>query len=205
MNATCTRCGESHEVLTFPSINVAQDPDLKARVRDGSLFVWECPYCGARNLLKYQTLYHDPAEKLMVWLLPGDQQPPRAVADAVKELDGYLLRLVREVGDLVEKVNIHACGLDDVLVEMCKYVTRMELADKQRRAELQDVPLKFFKMDGPDNDLVFSFPQDGEMKVVNVGFRVYEDARGILGRNPSMRPSSGFAEVDAAWLGRFFR
>ena len=84
MNATCTRCGESHEVLTFPSINVAQDPDLKARVRDGSLFVWECPYCGARNLLKYQTLYHDPAEKLMVWLLPGDQQPPRAVADAVK-------------------------------------------------------------------------------------------------------------------------
>ena len=205
MNATCTRCGESHEVLTFPSINVAQDPDLKARVRDGSLFVWECPYCGARNLLKYQTLYHDPAEKLMVWLLPGDQQPPRAVADAVKELDGYSLRLVREVGDLVEKVNIHACGLDDVLVEMCKYVTRMELADQQRRAELQDVPLKFFKMDGPDNDLVFSFPQDGEMKVVNVGFRVYEDARGILGRNPSMRPPSGFAEVDAAWLGRFFR
>lgn len=205
MNATCTRCGESHEVLTFPSINVAQDPDLKARVRDGSLFVWECPYCGARNLLKYQTLYHDPAEKLMVWLLPGDQQPPRAVADAVKELDGYSLRLVREVGDLVEKVNIHACGLDDVLVEMCKYVTRMELADQQRRAELQDVPLKFFKMDGPDNDLVFSFPQDGEMKVVNVGFRVYEDARGILGRNPSMRPSSGFAEVDAAWLGQFFR
>ena len=202
MNATCTRCGESHEVLTFPSINVAQDPDLKARVRDGSLFV---PYCGARNLLKYQTLYHDPAEKLMVWLLPGDQQPPRAVADAVKELDGYSLRLVREVGDLVEKVNIHACGLDDVLVEMCKYVTRMEMADQQRRAELQDVPLKFFKMDGPDNDLVFSFPQDGEMKVVNVGFRVYEDARGILGRNPSMRPSSGFAEVDAAWLGRFFR
>ena len=205
MNATCTRCGESHEVLTFPSINVAQDPDLKTRVRDGSLFVWECPYCGARNLLKYQTLYHDPAEKLMVWLLPGDQQPPRAVADAVKELDGYSLRLVREVGDLVEKVNIHACGLDDVLVEMCKYVTRMELADQQKRAELQDVPLKFFKMDGPDNDLVFSFPQDGEMKVVNVGFRVYEDARGILGRNPSMRPSSGFAEVDAAWLGQFFR
>ena len=57
MNATCSRCGESHAVTTYPSINVAQDPDLKARVRDGSLFVWECPHCGARNLLKYQTLY----------------------------------------------------------------------------------------------------------------------------------------------------
>ena len=176
MDAICSRCGESHAVATYPSINVAADPDLKARVRDGSLFVWECPHCGARNLLKYETLYHDPAEKLMVWLLPGDAEPPRAVADAVKELDGYTLRLVREVGDLVEKVNIHACGLDDVLVEMCKYVTRLEMADQQKRPEIQDAPLKFFKMDGPDNDLVFSFPLDGEMKV-----------------------------VDAAWLGQYFR
>jgi hypothetical protein len=155
--------------------------------------------------LKYQTLYHDPSEKLMVWLLPGDAEPPQAVADAVRQLDGYTLRLVREVGDLVEKVNIHACGLDDVLVEMCKYVTRLEMADQQKRPEIQDAPLKFFKMDGPDNDLVFSFPLDGEMKVVNVGFHVYEDARGILGRHPDVRPEPGFARVDAAWLGQYFR
>ena len=172
MDAICSRCGESHAVATYPSINVAADPDLKARVRDGSLFVWECP---------------------------------QAVADAVKELDGYTLRLVREVGDLVEKVNIHACGLDDVLVEMCKYVTRLEMADQQKRPEIQDAPLKFFKMDGPDNDLVFSFPLDGEMKVVNVGFHVYEDARGILGRHQEVRPEPGFARVDAAWLGQYFR
>ena len=201
--ANCSRCGGTHSVETFPSINTALDPTLKARVRDGSLFVWECPYCGTRNLLKYETLYHDPAERLMVWLLPGDALPPAAVADAVKELDGFTLRLVREVGDLVEKVNIHACGLDDVLVEMCKYVTRMELSEKQ--GSVVEAPLKFYKLDGPDNDLLFSFPQDGEMKVVNVGFHVYEDARGILGRHPSVRPEPGFAQVDAAWLGQYFR
>ncbi len=201
--ANCSRCGGTHSVETFPSINTALDPTLKARVRDGSLFVWECPYCGTRNLLKYETLYHDPAERLMVWLLPGDALPPAAVADAVKELDGYTLRLVREVGDLVEKVNIHAAGLDDVLVEMCKYVTRMELSEKQ--GSVVEAPLKFYKLDGPDNDLLFSFPQDGEMKVVNVGFHVYEDARGILGRHPSVRPEPGFAQVDAAWLGQYFR
>ena len=203
--ASCSRCGGTRSVETYPSINTAQDPDLKARVRDGSLFVWECPHCGARNLLKYETLYHDPEERLMVWLLPGDAQPPQAVADAVKGLDGYTLRLVREVGDLVEKVNIHACGLDDMVVEMCKYVTRIEMAEQQKRPDIQDVPLRFFRMDGPDHDLVFSFPLDGEMKVVNVGFNVYEDARGILGRNPSVCPAPGFALVDAAWLGQFFR
>ena len=43
------------------------------------------------------------------------------------------------------------------------------------------------------------------LKVVNVGFHVYEDARGILGRNPSVRPGPGFAQIDAAWLGQYFR
>ena len=205
MNVTCSRCCESHDVPSCPSINTAQNPDLKARVRDGSLFVWECPHCGARNLLRFETLYHDPAERLMVWLLPGEALPPRAVSEAVKDLEGYTLRLVREAGDLVEKVNIHASGLDDVVVEMCKYVTRMEMADQQKRPEILDASLKFFRMDGPDHDLVFSFPLDGEMKVVNVGFNVYEDARGILGRNPSVRPAPGFAVVDAAWLGQYFR
>ena len=205
MNALCSHCGAAHTVQTFPSINTVQDPDLRSRVRDGSLFVWECPCCGTRNLLKYETLYHDPDGRLMVWLLPGQAQPPEPVAEAVKELDGYTLRLVREVGDLVEKVNIHAAGLDDVPLEVCKYVTRLELSDRQGNGSLQDAPLKFYKMDGPDNDLLFSFPQDGEMKIVNVGFHVYEDARGILHRNPSVRPGPGFAEVDAAWIARFFR
>ena len=203
--ASCSRCGGTYSVETYPRINTALDPELKARVRDGLLFVWECPYCGARNLLKYETLYHDPEEKLMVWLLPGDAEPPQAVADAVKGLEGYTLRLVRDVGDLVEKVNIHACGLEDTVMEVCKYVTRMEMADQQKRPDLQDVPLRFFKLDGSDRDLVFSFPQDGEMKVVHAGFHVYEDARGILGRHPSACPDPGFALVDAAWLGRYFR
>ena len=203
--ASCNRCGGTHSVETFPSINTALDPDLKARVRDGSLFVWECPYCGARNLLKYETLYHDPGERLMVWLLPGDALPPAQVAAAVKELEGYTLRLVREVGDLVEKVNIHACGLDDVIMEMCKYVTRMELSDQYRNPAILDAPLKFYRMEGPDNDLVFSFPLEGEMKTVHVGFHVYEDARGILGRHQEVRPEPGFALIDAAWLGRYFR
>ena len=58
----CSHCGQVHEAESFPSINVALDPQLKARVKDGSLFVSECPFCGTRNLVKYQTLYHDPEQ-----------------------------------------------------------------------------------------------------------------------------------------------
>ena len=201
--ANCNHCGKSTEVEIRLSINVALDPELKPRVKDGSLFVWECPYCGHRNLALYQTLYHDPDAKLMVWLLPGNAEPPQQVAQAVKELDGYTLRLVREAGDLVEKVNLHDAGLDDTVLEMCKWVTRRELADKN--PEAMDAKLRFLRTEGADNELVMAFPLNGQMQLVNIGFNVYEDARGILQRNPSVKPPDGFATVDAGWIEQFFR
>ena len=154
--ANCSHCHKPTEVQLRQSINVAEDPELKARVKDGSLFVWECPYCGHRNLAKYQTLYHDPQAKLMVWLLPGEEMPPKAVEEAVKELDGYTLRRVREVGDLIEKVNIHDAALDDTVLEMCKWVTRRELAAKN--PEAADAALRFLRLEGADNDLVLARP-----------------------------------------------
>jgi len=201
--ASCSKCLKQTEVDIRQSINVALDPELKSRVKDGSLFVWECPYCGQRNLLKYQTLYHDPDTKLMVWLLPGDQKPPQAVEEAVSQLDGYTLRIVREVGELVEKVNIHDAGLDDVVLEMCKWVTRRELAAKNPAA--LNAPLKFLRTEGADNDLVLVLPGEGGMQLLNIGFNVYEDARGILSRNPAVKPATGFAEVNADWIEQFFR
>ncbi len=202
--ANCSHCHRSTQVEPVPLINTALDPERKARVRDGSLFVWECPYCGTRNLLKYQTLYHDPEARLLIWLLPdGQETPPAAVEEAVKELEGYTLRRVKEVGDLVEKVNIHEAGLDDVAMELCKWVTRRELAAKN--PEMMGAALRFLRLEGADNELVLAFPLNGQMQVVNIGFNVYEDARAILGRNPSICPGAGFAVVDAAWLERFFR
>ena len=58
---------------------------------------------------------------------------------------------------------------------------------------------------GADHDLVFAFPLEGNMQLVNVGFNVYEDALGILSRNPAVKPSEGFSEVNGEWLERFFR
>lgn len=209
--ATCSRCRHQEQVRVFPSLNVAADPDLKARILDGSLFVWECPRCGEKNLIRYPALYHDPAARLMIWLLPEGEASADALQDQMdtvsQALDGYTLRRVGDVGSLLEKILIHDAGLDDAVVEMVKYVTRLEMMEKNpdRRAALAEVPLKFFKIEGADNQMVLSFPLDGAMHGISVGFHVYEDCRGILARNPSVRPDEGFAKVDAAWLARFVR
>ena len=44
------------------------------------------------------------------------------------------------------------------------------------------------------------------MELLAVGFNVYEDCAGILARNPQIRDAAtGLAEIDQAWLSRFFR
>ena len=189
--ATCARCGAEHTAEVPQSVNVAASPELRERVRNGSFFTWNCPHCGTVNLLKFPFLYHDPQEHLMLVLTDAAVN-----ADGVPE--GYTGRLVRSVGELIEKIHIFDAGLDDLAVELCKYVTANELK--------KDVPLKFVKIDGADGEMTFTYPEKGEMQLIAVGFNVYEDCAGILQRNPHIRSAaSGLVHVDQAWLAQFFQ
>ena len=191
IHANCTRCGVQYTAEVPQSVNVAASPELKEKVRSGSLFTWSCPHCGAVNLLKFPFLYHDPQERLMLVLTDAPVN-----AEGVPE--GYTGRLVRSVGELIEKINIFDSGLDDLAVEMCKYVTGKELK--------KDVPLKFLKMDGADGEMTFTYPEKGEMQLIAVGFNVYEDCAAILQRNPQIRVSaSGLVAIDQNWLSRYFQ
>ncbi|MGP1621589.1 MAG: CpXC domain-containing protein [Candidatus Cryptobacteroides sp.] len=208
---TCSNCGEEHKVEVYSGINVQNEPQLKEKIKDGSLFMWECPHCGTRNLSVYQTLYHDPEQKLMIWLLPDGALPPaqmEAVKKALQEqiteeyLSDYVFRRVKDVGSLIEKINISDTGLDDVVMEMCKYVTKMELA--RQNASKGDMIInsdfRFYKMSGADNTITLSYPFESSMLAVNIGFNVYEDCRGIVMRNPSLKNIKGFDVVDSLWL-----
>ena len=45
--AACPQCGNRNTIKVYRSINVADNPELKEKVKDGSLFLWECPHCGS--------------------------------------------------------------------------------------------------------------------------------------------------------------
>lgn len=208
----CSSCGERHEVETFERINVGENPELKEKVKDGSLFIWECPHCGTANLVRNQTLYHDPDAKLMIWVMPAGILPESLEESLALQLDSvfgrlesYTLRRVDEIGSLIEKVNIFDAGLEDTVVEMCKHVTKMELAEKGDSKDVSEAPFKFYHLYSPDNDIEFSYPLDGEMHGVRIGFNVYEDCAGIIRRNPEVKPSSGFSRIDSDWVAGFFR
>ncbi len=208
--ARCSRCGHEHEITVYKSINTAEDADWEARVLNGSVFMWTCPDCGCKNLVSYECLYHDPAKKRMLWLLPRDKDDTaemEAIALHARSLGGYTLRICPDLGSLIEKILILNAGLNDVAVEICKYVIRREWAQQGQtagpgseasQAAHTEAPLHFHHTEG--DQLIFSYPSNGQMASLTLGKNVYEDALGILSRNPALQPGEGFQRIDAAWL-----
>ena len=189
ITAECARCGAKHSVEVPQSVNAATHPELKEKVRSGALFTWSCPHCGTLGLLRFPFLYHDPAERLMLVLTT---EPVNA--EGLPE--GYTGRLVRSPGELIEKVKIFDAGLDDIALELCKYVTAQELK--------KDVSLKFLKMDGPDGEITLTYPEKGEMQMLVIGYNVYSDCAGIVDRNPVLRESAkGLVRIDQPWVAQF--
>ena len=208
--APCSKCGQQHKIIVYRSINIADNPELKDKVKDGSLFLWECPHCGQVNLAKYETLYHDPALKVMFWLIPAgeiSESQMQGITMHTKAMGGYTLRRVNDMGTLMEKVLIAEAGLDDVVLEMCKYVTKLEMVQKSVGAEQKDEFMAsvfhFYRSEGEGDErvLTFMYALDGQMLGVNIGWNVYQDCAGILERNPQIRPADGFEKIDADWLG----
>lgn len=191
INMQCRSCSKEYSVPFNGIINVGSDPDLRARVANGEFFLHECPYCGAKNLIPAQNcLYHDALNKVMIVFSPLSLKMEDVPQD-------YTCRLVGSIGELIEKVKIFSASLDDVVIEMCKYVLRGELK--------KDVELKFVGISGADSEMTFTYPQNSRMEMIAVGFNVYEDCAGIVRRNPELHEAArGCVTVDKDWLKKFF-
>ena len=184
----CSRCGAVYQADAYRLIDCGADPGLRAKVTDGEVFIRECPECGQRELITTPVVYRD--EHLLVCL--SDRRLD------IEGLEGMQGRLVGDVGSLIEKVKIFEAGLDDVPMEFCKFVTRQEMG--------KDVDLKFLRLDGADHDIILTYPEDGAMQMLAVGFNVYEDCCAIVRRNPAVSASvQGLAVVDRGWVEQFLR
>ena len=186
MRFRCSRCSHEYEAPVYRHIDAVAEPSLKEKVKNGSLFVRECPECGQRELVTSPVVYRDA--RLLLCL--SDRKV------SVEGLEGLCGRLVGDVGSFIEKVKIFDAGLDDVPLEFCKFVTRQELG--------KDVDLKFLRTEGADQDIIFTYPEKGQMEMLAVGFNVYEDCCAIVGRNPVITEGlTGLVKVDREWAEQF--
>ena len=187
----CPKCGHVSKASVYSRIDVVAEPELKALVKDGSLFVHECPECSFKKLVAAPLLYLDHDAKLLICL-----SEQFIKADSLPE--GYTARQVGDVGSLIEKVKIFDDGLDDVAMEMCKYVTSREM-------ELE-ADFKYLGCGGRDNEITLTYPKDGQMQMVELGFNVYQDCLAIVNRNNVFKEkSAGLARVDADLISKIIR
>ena len=114
---------------------------LKAKVRDGSLFQFVCPQCGAKMTVDYPFLYHQPENHYMInygkledgakalEMLRGKGV---ALKDWATEMEKttrpYVLRAVDDRLAFREKLFIFDAGLDDRLVEIYKFMVCYQYA-----------------------------------------------------------------------------
>lgn len=194
----CRHCDKLYEAGIYTSIDVSANPDLKEKVRDGSVFVFECPYCGTKGLYTGHMIYIDHEAKQFISLVP-EGFPGGGPVDVEGRYADYVTRLVRTPGELIEKLCIFDAGLDDAAIEMVKFVTAQEMGAEPAGA------MHFFCLNGADNDLIFTFPSEGEMHTVSVGFSTYEDCAAVVGRNKDLLPQGLFPEIDSAWIDSFMK
>ena len=152
----CPKCGHEHDFTIWSSINTELDPDLKERIRTGELFRTVCPMCGQKIDVVYPCLYHQMADRIMIYYAPGRESMEKAAAafetgtEAFGEITGdapetagYRNRVVGSLYDFQEKLAIFDAGLDDRIVEICKVLVGSELQESQPEAVFDD--LLFYK------------------------------------------------------------
>jgi hypothetical protein len=184
VSLTCPSCGKDIQLETHTSINRQTEPELAARLFDGSLFMQACPECEAPLPTTYPCVYNDMENRCVVNLVGAVEAIPAAVeeietakaaAAEMGELAAGLsevrYRVVTNPFDLQEKAFIFDAGLDDRAIEFVKTALFMHLASQLHG----DDPMIVFAGLDENGELMFE-TFDGEyVGTVNIPRDMYDE------------------------------
>ena len=160
----CPRCHAEVPFTFYEVINTEENPELKEKVMDGSVFDLDCPLCHRSSRIGYPLLYHDPLHSAM-FMMTEDRtgEPILALVDFLRN-SGFLpddphlmLRGVHQPPELSEKVLIADEELDDRVVEILKSMISAAWRTAHQNNEpdlvvldVVDDELTFIILDSPD-------------------------------------------------------
>lgn len=128
----CDKCKHTQQVNVFPCINFNKNPEYYALVKDMTIFKVKCEQCGVEKVIQFDTLLIDETHKYFLYLLT-DKSLYSKFRHQIKyfietvlnkndqyDMSEYKTRLVFQPNDLIEKINIFECGLNDEVIEVIK-------------------------------------------------------------------------------------
>ena len=133
----CPVCHTQFPFVVHDSINVGIDPEDKEKVLDMSIFQYQCPHCGKKDIVCYPLLYHDPEQGVWIqvfWREEDFGQPvEKQVRDFIKIMgqDHYRRREVFGYWELIEKIRVFDAGLDDFAIALMKTMNKLQQPEIQ--------------------------------------------------------------------------
>ncbi len=188
----CPQCGESQKYRLFASVNAKENPELKQKILDETLFDWRCRRCNYFAAMAYPFLYTDPAAGYVISVAPmgsnGAVEPTEAVKDYVK-------RSVKNLAELKEKILTFDAGYDDVAVELVKNALCGIIKNTYK---VSRVHAYFSRVNEKDGEMEFAIflPKKTEPVYHSTKLDVYKQSQEVL-RSLDFVDPEGFIRVDA--------
>lgn len=135
---TCPKCNHEDIFRIYESINSTLNPELVQELIDWELFKYTCPNCQESYFLQYGFLYHDMVHQTMIQFVTNKEEVESAVEwlenslnvigenEGTEPFSGYQIRVVSDIEDLVEKVQIAEAGYDDRIIEIMKFIQELD-------------------------------------------------------------------------------
>lgn len=187
----CPQCGESQKYRLFASINAKENPDLKQRVLEETLFDWRCKRCSYFAAMAYPFLFLDPDAGYVISAVPLGAE---SQVEPTKVFQDYIKRSVKNLAELKEKILLFDAGLDDVAVELVKNALCGIIKNTY---QVSRVHAYFSRVtQGSEMEFAIFLPRKAEPVYHSTKMDVYKQSQEVLRALDFVDPD-GFARVDA--------
>lgn len=201
----CPECGHEQDIKICPAVNVTTDPDMRAKVLSGELFLFKCDKCGFEGLAGFPFIYEDKQTNggFLIYMEPGCED--RVVGIEMPDIADQIvyrdvpMRLVTEINSLKEKIFIFEAGLDDRVMELFKLlaITKLEGDPSQKPDELRFSKIE--DVDGGKTVLFAAFKEEKYLGVLELPYSLYQSCV-ITGSPIWDTPLTECTAVDQMWI-----
>lgn len=186
----CPQCGESQKYRLYASINAKENPELKQKLLDETLFDWRCQRCNYFAAMAYPFLYTDPDTGFIACVTPAGSNSTAEPTEAVKD---FVKRRVKNMAELKEKILIMDAGYDDVAIELVKNALCGIIKNTYK---VNRVHAYFSRVNQGEMEFAIFIPRKEEPVYHSTKLDVYKQSQEVLRALDFVDPE-GFATVDA--------
>jgi hypothetical protein len=198
----CPKCGTVFNAPYYQSVNVTLDPELKNKVLENSINIFECPNCKLSPIILPEPFaYHDMQRRLYLTLYPessilkwpeyelGTLLQNKKLQEVFKSQDkkifDFKTRIVFGWAYLLEKIRIFDSDLDDCSIEMLK----VRVLQEMKRDDI--IYFIFLQYNSDSGVLDFVVIEDSQWRQWSFPLDTYTAISEIY-KEESLRIKSGF-------------